>query len=290
MTAFNGAPIVVGVDGSDRGLAAVEAAAAEAALRHRPLHIVHALVWVPAGVSTSLPVHRFSYEQGEKFVTEAVALAARCAPQVAVTCEVVPGGPAIVLLDASRRASLLVIGDRSLNNGLAELVIDPVALRLATHGTCPVLVIRGDARADGPVVVGVDGSPDSVEALAFAAEEADLRGAEMVALHAWDRANHTELNDNLPMTSEFWSDGDEERRVLAESLAGLAEKYPDLRISRQVRHGSARRLLGDWSRSAQLVVVGTRGHRGLTSVVLGSVGRHLVHHAACPTAVVRHRG
>jgi nucleotide-binding universal stress UspA family protein len=96
--------------------------------------------------------------------------------------------------------------------------------------------------------------------------------------------DETELNADLPMTYEFWEGEEEEGRVLAEALAGIIERYPDLRVRRQVRRGFARRLLTGWSRTAQLVVVGRRGHGGL---LLGSVGQHLLHHAGCPTAVVR---
>jgi nucleotide-binding universal stress UspA family protein len=124
-------------------------------------------------------------------------------------------------------------------------------------------------------------------ALEFAAEEAALRGAELVALHAWNGNDGTELNADLPMTYEFWSGEEEEQRVLAEAVAGLTDRYPDLRIRRQVRRGSARRILRDWSLSAQLVVVGDRGHGGFAGLVLGSVSQHLLLRAGCPTAVVR---
>jgi nucleotide-binding universal stress UspA family protein len=127
----------------------------------------------------------------------------------------------------------------------------------------------------------------SSAALDFAAEEAVLRGTELVALHSWSGNDGTELNAGLPMTYEFWAGEEEERRVLAEALAGVAERHPDLRIRRQVRRGSARRLLHDWSLTSQLVVVGDRGHGGLAGLLLGSVSQHLLLRAGCPTAVVR---
>ncbi|MBM2616336.1 universal stress protein [Actinoplanes sp. LDG1-06] len=171
--------------------------------------------------------------------------------------------------------------------GNTEELIGSVALQTATHGAGPVLVARGTPRSDGPVVVGVDGSPVSAEALRFAAEEAALRGAELVAVHAWNGGDGTELNAHLPMSYSTWSGEDEERRVLAEALAGLAEKYPDLPVRREVVDGSARAHLTRWSTTAQLIVVGSRGHGGFTGLLLGSVVQHLLHHADCPVAVVR---
>jgi nucleotide-binding universal stress UspA family protein len=203
-----------------------------------------------------------------------VTLAARCAPTVDVTGRIVPGPPAAVLVDESRQADLLVVGDFG-HNAIDGSVIGSVAIHVAQHGSCPVLVIRGTRRTAGPVVVGVDGSAVSQQAVAFAAEEAAVRGVDLVALHAWN-GNHATGGEQA------------EKRVLAEALAGIGEQYPDLCVLRVVREGSARRVLADWSGTAQLVVVGNRGHGGFTGLLLGSVGLHLVDHAGCPVAVVRH--
>ncbi|MCU7729445.1 universal stress protein [Actinoplanes sp. KI2] len=274
MSTVTGAPVVVGVDGSARGLAAAAAAAEEAALRHRPLVVVHALVWIPAGAATdpvmAPPAHETYEEQGQAYVDKAVALAARSAPGIRITGRVVPGAPSAVLVDESRRADLLVVGDSGVGV-VAGMVAGSVAMHAAKHGSCPVLVVRGANRAGAPVVVGVDGSAASAETVVFAAEEAAGRDAQLVALHACsgDGAGRAE-------------------QVLAESLGGLAEKYPGLQVGWQVRKGSARRLLTGWSRLAQLVVVGNHGG-GFAGMPLGSVGRHLVDHAGCPVAVVRRR-
>ncbi|MFI7546834.1 universal stress protein [Actinoplanes sp. NPDC049599] len=290
MTALPTAPVVVGADGSRRGLDAVEAAAAEAALRHRPLRIVHALVspvidfaFAPGLTGSSLQALR---DQADAIVREAALLAAKVAPEVTITAEVVNGGPGQVLRDESRTAGLIVVGNRGLG-GFAELLIGSVAEQAAVHGSCPVLVLHGDRHGTGPVVVGVDGSAVSMRALEFAAEEAALRDADLLALHAWTGDAATELNDTLPASSATGSDAGEEARVLAECLAGIAPRYPDLTIHREVVRGSARRLLVERSATAQLVVVGSRGHGGVTGALLGSVSLHLIHHAACPIVVVR---
>ncbi|RSM49344.1 universal stress protein UspA [Actinoplanes sp. ATCC 53533] len=288
MTAVAGAPVVVGVDGSRRSLDAVETAAAEAALRHRPLRIVHAFGWPSLGtpVTPGLagPSLRAFRDQADEIAHEASLLAAKVAPDTSITAQVLDGGPGYVLRDESRQAALLVLGDRGLG-GFSELLIGSVAVQTATHGACPVLVVRGERRSAGPIVVGVDGSAASVRALDFAVEEAALRGTELLALHVWTSSSSTELNDTLPISAEAWSGDQEENRVLAEALAGIAQRHPDVPIRREVVRGSARRLLVERSRTAQLVVVGKRA--SVARLLLGSVSQHLIHHAACPTAVVR---
>jgi len=288
MSTSAGASIVVGVDGSSRSLIAVEVAAAEAALRHRPLRIVHAFTWPPASTTPGLAGSgpQAYREQAQRYLAEANRMAGKCAADVTSTQELIPGSAVPVLLDASRDAALLVLGDRGLS-GLTELFIGSVAGHAVTHACCPVVIVRGDPRHDGPVVAGVDGSVTSALALGFAAQEAALRGVDLVAVHAWSGNDGTELNADLPMTYEFWSGEEEEQRVLAEAVAGIAERYPDLRVRRQSRRGSARRMLTGWSRVAQLVVVGDRGHGGFAGLRLGSVSQHLIHHAGCPVAVVR---
>lgn len=290
MTAAAGAPVVVGVDGSRRSLDAVKAAAAEAVLRHRPLRVVHAFVWPTLGIAASPGLAGSSLQafrdQAAAILDEALQLAEKVAPDTSITAQIVNGGPGQVLRDESRRAALLVLGDRGLG-GFSELLIGSVAEQAATHAACPILVVRGDRRPDGPVVVGVDGSAVSVRALDFAVEQAALRGAELVALHVWTGNSTTDLNDTLPMSYEFWSGDQEEERVLAEALAGLAQQYPDVPIHREVVRGSARRVLVERSRRAQLIVVGSHGHGGVAGLLLGSVSQHLIHHAACPAVVVR---
>lgn len=289
MTTAAGAAVVVGVDGSPQSMDAVEAAAVEAARRHRPLRIVHALTWpalpvpLPPGMTQTTP--GAVREQADAYLAEAARAAGKVAADIALTTELIAGRPATVLTDLSRQADLIVVGER----GLGGLLFGSVASHLASHADCPVVVVRGQPRTSGPVVVGVDGAGDSVGALDFALEEASLRGTSLVALHAWGGGDWTELNSGLPMTYEFWSGETQEERVLAEAMAGATTRYPDVPVRRQVVRGHAGSLLTDWSQHAQLVVVGDRGHTGLTGLMLGSVSQHLIFHAGCPTTIVRAR-
>ncbi len=290
MSTASGPPVVVGVDGSERALSAVRFAAAEAVSRHRPLHVVHAFVWpsvkdvFPPGVQqTSVSsLHR----QAEGFLTEATDQARKAAPAVTVGTELVDGTATPVLLRASRHAAVLVLGHRGLG-GFSGLVLGSVAVQAVTHARCPVLIVRGETRADGPVVAGVDGSPTSVGALAFAAEEADLRRSELIAVHTWTHPVSSGPGDMLPLVYDPAAVSREEHIVLGEAVAAVAGTYPDVRIREQVSRGPAAKTLTEWSRRAQLLVVGARGRGGFAGLLLGSVSQHLVYYAECPTAVVR---
>ena len=286
MTTVAGAAVVVGVDGPPRSSEAVEIAAAEAALRHRPLRIVHALhgpcLPVPLPYEVGRIVPGEVQAQARCWLAEAAEVAAKVAPEVPATTELLTGWPADVLTRESRRAGLMVVGER----GTGGLLVGSVAIHLAAHAACPVLVARGEPRGAGPVVAGVDGSASSVAALEFAFEEASLRAVPLVAVHAWSGDDWTELTSELPVPVEFWSGDAQERRVLAEALAGSAERHPDVPVRRQVVRGHAGALLSEWSRVAQLVVVGDGAAAG---PALGRVSRHLIFHADCPTTVVRGR-
>lgn len=291
MTTEVGAPVVVGVDGSEASLAAVRLAVRMAAERDRPLRVVHAFVWpllrVPLGPAPGAPPDAGLRADAERLVKEAVDLAAGLDSRVEVTGAVVPRAVAAVLVAESVHAALLVIGDRGLG-GFAGLLLGSVAAQVAAHARCPVVVARGVMPdADGPVVVGVDGSPTSTLAVAFAAEEAALRDTELVAVHASTGPVSTGPGDMLPLVYDTNLVEADEERLLAEATAGLTERHPDLRITRQVVRGRTRPVLIERSRGAQLMVVGSRGRGGFEGLLLGSVSQALLHHSECPVAVVR---
>jgi nucleotide-binding universal stress UspA family protein len=272
--------VVVGIDGSSRSLDAVEMAAAEAALRHRPLRIVYAVPGLRAGTAATGP----QIDAAEDYQAEAVLVAGKVSSTATMTSGLVPGRAVPVLVEASRRPNLLVLGDR----GRSGLLTGSVAVQTAAHATCTVLVVRSPRyNRSGPVVVGVDGSASSMLALEFTAQEASLREAELVALHAWSNRSTTDPADTALTKREYWSGQEDEQRVLAEVLGGIADRYPDVAIRRSVICDSARVLLTERSRTAQLVVVGDLGDGVLPGLILGSVSQHLIYHAGCPTAVVR---
>ncbi len=203
-----------------------------------------------------------------------------------MTAEVVDGSASSVLLAEARDAALVVLGNRGLG-GFAGLLLGSVAVQVSAHADGPVLVVRGESRADGPVVVGVDGSELSQEAVRFAFEEAAWRGTELVAVHAWLYPTPVGPGDILPLVYDLDAFRDEEERVLAEAVAGWSERYPEVPVRRRLVRGSPGRALVEESRTAQLVVVGARGRGALGGLLLGSVSHAVLHHAHCPLAIVR---
>jgi nucleotide-binding universal stress UspA family protein len=142
-----------------------------------------------------------------------------------------------------------------------------------------------------PVVVGVDGSPGSQAAVGYAYAEADTRNVPLVVQNVW----WTPSYDGLTPPPDAWQVDpaaleEEAGRIVAEAVAGWAEKYPDVPVDTRLTHGAdAEAELIESSAHASLVVVGSRGRGGFTGLLLGSVSQALVHHAECPVAIIRGR-
>jgi len=270
----------------------VEWAAAEAVRRGAELRLVRAFSWT----TSKRPVRdggRVAQYRDEllKIARGQVARAARIAadvrPEVAATTQVAIGAPIEVLGSEARRAQLLVLGDRGLG-GLTGLLLGSVAVGLAAHGACPVVIVRGERGAAGneesPVVVGIDDSSISEAALAFAFDAAAARGVGLVVVHAW---SPTAIDDALAPVMDWDAATAEEDALLAERLAGWEQKHPEVAVRRTVVRNGAVRSLVAASREAQLVVVGSRGRGNATGLLLGSVSHGVLHASHCPVAIVR---
>ncbi len=219
---------------------------------------------------------------------EAAARAHEVAPEVDVEVVVDRRRPAEALVDLSLDADLLVVGTHRMT--ASERVFSgSLAYQIAAASSAPVVVVPGVAALDSVgVVVGADGSGDSVAAVALAAAEADRIGEPLYVVHAWTEPAIYAPTDAV--VSEL-SEGvrDEEAVVLGESVAGLAEQYPDLVVHAQLVHDQPATALLDAAAHARLLVVGSRGRHGLTRVLLGSVSHTVVLHAPCPVMVARTR-
>lgn len=288
MTTQAGAPVVVGIDGSTRALDATRLAAAEAARHHRPLRIVHAQHWPRLAGGDRAVAPDSLTSQAHLWLTDAVTQAEKAAAGITVVSELLIGPPVATLIKAARRSFLLVVGDRGLG-GFTGLSTGSLAVHAATHCSSPVLVVRGPDKHEGPVVVGLDGSAVSVRALMFAAEEASLRDAELVVVHAWKPLAVAGPSTMTPLAYGPPPTMRQEERVLAESLAGMDERHPGLAVHRELVRGPAAKALVHWSRQARLVVVGSRGRGTFAGLLLGSVSQHLIRHASCPVLVMSDR-
>ncbi|WP_037312103.1 universal stress protein [Amycolatopsis orientalis] len=287
--------IVVGTDGSEPGRAAVRQAAALADARGLGLLIVHALhleqLSYSGGLAGPAPWFDDLAAYGRKVLDEAVAEAETTAPGIRVDTAMPQNSPIPFLLDASESAAMLVVG-ASGKGFFSGMMIGSTASAVIAHAKCPVLVLRGRKGTTnypdgGPVVVGIDGSPVSERALATAFEEASRRNASLVAVHAWSDITYDDVYGMARLVTKWESIEGDERRLLAERLAGWQEKYPDVVVERVLVRDQPRHALLQWSAKAQLVVVGSRGRGGFTGQLLGSVSQALSHHAECPVMVVR---
>ncbi len=141
-------------------------------------------------------------------------------------------------------------------------------------------------REDGPygrIMVGYDGSRSSKEALHFAAEEAELRGAELRIVYSWVAPEFGYAPGALDL-EEFEAAGKE---ILAEAAAQVSEALPALKTEVSLVEGNAASRIIELCGDVDLLVVGARGHGGFSSLLLGSVSDQLVHHSPVPVTVVR---
>jgi nucleotide-binding universal stress UspA family protein len=285
---------VVGVDGSTESMAAVEWAASDAARRHRRLLIVHAYAWPvvypPLGAHPTPSLDKAVRQAAQRIVASAVAHARAVSAELTITTATPVKLAAAALVEASRRADVVVVGSRGLG-GFSGLLLGSVGVQLAAHAECPVVVVRRDTRTGGSetgrVVVGVDGSHDADRAMRFAFEQASFRGVGLTAVHTYIWPDSTGPGDMLPLVYDDADLCDDERRLLAESVSGWTDKFPDVDVRRCTVRGTAAGVLTRLSRGAELLVVGSRGRGGFTGLLLGSVSQALIHHTACPVAVVR---
>jgi nucleotide-binding universal stress UspA family protein len=142
-------------------------------------------------------------------------------------------------------------------------------------------------QAAGPVVVvGVDGSPHSLEALEWAAKYVELAGGTMHAVIAW----HYPADYGFAAIPDIEIDLEQSaREALQTALEGVRRDHSKVAVAENVLQGPAAQVLVDVSADADLLVIGFRGHGGFADLLLGSVSSHAVHHAKCPVVVVRAR-
>lgn len=284
-----GKPIVVAVDGSDEALCAAEWAAAEALRRNKPLRIVS----VPA-----MPPRMRAYQGAlstvanalRQVAADAVAKAAsrvtESGPKLTIDTDVLAGPPVVAVTDSGAGAAMLVVGARGIG-GFEAMLLGSVSRYAAANAPCPVVVVH-DRQAPGraEVVVGIREPESASHALEFAFEEAALREADLVVVHAWHwfppalRVAGDPVSDPGLISAEA-------RRQLAEMLTTWQDKYPAVKSSVEVVHGHPGGTLAKLSAGAELLVLGRRGgHLPGVSARVASVQHSVLGHAHGPVAIV----
>lgn len=285
--------VVVGVDGSPPSRRAVRWAADEAHRLGVPLRLISVYpVGFPLSAPTMMPLPGeyldVATERGRQHLEAATGIAEAAHPGLEVETALRGGYVAGELLLEARNARMIVLGRRG-TGGFTELLLGSVALSVASHADCPVVVTRGESplASRQPVILGLDGSPESEAAIGFAFDHAAGHDLALVAVTAWREPPLNPAFDRSPADPAWGEASRAASRTHHEALAPWAAKYPGVEVNHVIEPGTPTSLLVGQSAAAALVVVGSRGRGQLTSALLGSTSHGLLHHARCPVAVVR---
>lgn len=278
--------MTVGVDGSPSAMRALDWAADEAALHNRSLRIVHASVWERFEGAT--PAEDFPEGAAEAaalraIVTDAEARARRRRPGVRVLAEVLPGEPVDVLGNAAEDAFALVVGRRAPGALRRHLPTGSLVPGVTERAACPVVVV-GDPVPGRPsgnrrVVLGVgEGTGADAAHVAFALHEAQVRGCDLVAVHARSR-QETRLEP--PGGNPSAADA-----LLIAAVPDQAARASGVVVHRRVVDGPVHTALPQAAQHADLLVLGVRRRHGMVHRELGPAHHTALRHSPCPVALV----
>jgi nucleotide-binding universal stress UspA family protein len=265
--------VVAAVDGSPHADRALRWAVQEACLENRRL--------------TACAVG----PDADTILDRALLLVEEQEPGLAVQRMARHGDPREVLLDLAEEATLVVMGSRG-HGPLSSLLLGSVSSFVSNHAACPVVVCRPDGEgATAGVVVGADGTAESLPVIEFAYRQAALRGMPLTVLHCfWDALvavaqYHRSRGEDAvdPELSDL-------EALLAESVAGFAETYPDVDVTLSLKHGLVDEVLAPRQHPWELVVVGRHPMTSLNRVLTGSIASAVVERARSTVAVVPEAG
>jgi nucleotide-binding universal stress UspA family protein len=287
--------IVVGVDGSDPSISALKWAAYEAQRRSADMLAVSCYS-VPMyggamGVVSPTSEDIDMYKGGaDAVVARATELVAEIDPRLVVEGLVEMSAAPATIVHAARAGDEIVVGSTG-RSGFIDGLLGSVATSVMHRSHVPVIVVPAKSVAEaGPkmhkIVVGVDGSASSLQALDWAYGEALSTGAELTVVHGWIYPYDGPRTSVSEPRMQMQLDATEELNTSIESL-GARRSRDSVRIhAKVVEQSPAEALLGEAS-DADLLVVGSRGRGLLLTSLLGSVCHTVVHHALCPVAVIR---
>ncbi|MGW0733074.1 universal stress protein [Streptomyces sp. NPDC002851] len=284
-------PLVVGVDGSQSSLEAVDWAVDEAARHGLPLRLVQAAPWEKhqGAVLAESPGRPYDQSLAEDSVHAATERARRRHPDVAVSGAVLPGEAVDALLRAAHDAGALVTGQHG-RGRVAGLLLGSVSLALAARAPCPLIVVRGDEESrEGThrrVLLGVGDAGTGTAAVGFALRAAQARGCVLEAVRAYRGPAHDMVDHPLLVGEPAHLLQQEAALLLDEALDTAVQEHPRVEVDRSTVEGSARKVLLRRSAAADLLVIGAHHRHGPVGPHLGRVAHAVLHHASCPVAVV----
>jgi nucleotide-binding universal stress UspA family protein len=269
--------IVVGHDDSAESATAVRWAARLAQSAGKELTIIHAWIW-PLLTENLGPVEGVAdsglRNAAKDLLRRAAELAEVAAPGVEVNTALITGQGRTVLSHVSKTADLLVVGSRGLG-GFLGMLLGSVSLDLITHAGCPVVVIRAEDQPAQPVLVGVDGSEASLEAVDTGVRLAQAWKAPLEIVHV-----RRAIRSRSAQTEE------DSQKVVDEGVARARQRGGDIEVSsRLVESRTVPRALLEAAQDARIIVL---GYQGTGRRRLGSTAHAVVHHAPGNAAITRH--
>jgi nucleotide-binding universal stress UspA family protein len=265
--------IVVGVDGSVASTRALHWAARQAAAERRAVTLVHTIgaptpAYIDAAVVDAGEAGQALHDEGHRVLEVARSDVQRWAPELDVVDVLELGDPADVLAQMSESAAMVVVGSRG-RGPVRSRLLGSVGVALVRRAGCPVVVVRPGHRGAvrNGVLVGHDARPESQPVLELAYREASLHDLPLMILHAGGQS-------------------DAEHLALAEAVAGMTEKYPDVVVTTRVVDEAPEAVLVRLAARMDLLVVGSHQAGGFERLRNVSVSIAVVEHATCPVAVV----
>lgn len=285
--------VVVGVDGSEDGLRAVDYGVREALSQDADLLLAHAVDdAVLAGAWGVVYDPNLLEEAGEEAAQEAKKRALGMDyPAERLTTKIYMGNPGAVLTRLSENATTLVVGRRALS-GLERLFVGSTSVGVAATAHCPTIMVSAASHRPktgdiGLIGVGVHTGEESEACLTYAFSEAAHRGARLEVIHAFslptsffaDRSQRAEREQKHAQAA---------REVLASLVAPFAERFPEVDVTQTVVAAHPVDELNQRSDELDLLVLGVHGS-GLPVLSPGATIRAVMAYGHCPLALVRER-
>ncbi|WP_018721690.1 universal stress protein [Salinispora fenicalii] len=266
MAAASDAPVLAAI-GSERDLPLVDLAAREAAAFGHPLRLIHTFDW---GAAFKAPSIAGTHDAAAELLDRAAKVAQKIDETLSVREDIAEGSTVETLIRKSETAFLIAVGDSGMSTREpgCSIPADTPVVQVVARAGCPVLVARQDTPPKGPVLVGVDGSVGSRQALKWAFDCAVRRAGRLVAVRVVERGH-----DDAP-------------EILAEVVTQVGGPEPAVPVECHTIRGAPGDVLVEQSRSAQLVVVAARGHQPGRGMI-GSACQAVLYHSPTPMVVVR---
>lgn len=281
--------VLVGVDGSQHSLRALDRAVDEATLRGARLEVLCG-GGTPSrrSVVPETDTDRERARRAAQEVSDAAAERARSrAPELVVISSPDHRPAADALVRASRNATLTVVGTRG-HGGFRGLLLGSVSLRLAAHATGPLLVVRdresGEEGGSGETVVGLKWR-GTEGPLTFGFEQAARDGSLLRVVHSWTHPVRAALALKQP-PKESSEEDKQTAAFLREAVEPFQERFPDVRLTTEPHRGPAAEHLIELSREARTVVLGVRREQRRLGLQVGPTVHSVLQHASSSVALV----